>query len=43
VLKARDGVIAGQKKSNAVLNKALVAKPTSAKAKIAAAKTGLRK
>src|SRR3981081_2112705 len=37
VLKARDGVIAGQEKSNAVLNKARVAKPTSAKAKIVAA------
>src|SRR4051795_10204814 len=43
VLKARDGVIAGQEKSNAVLNKALVAKPTSAKSKLAATKTGLRK
>ncbi len=43
VLKARDGVIAGQQKSNAVLNTPPVAKPTSAKAKIAAAKTGLRK
>jgi DNA-3-methyladenine glycosylase II len=42
-LKARDGVIAGQEKPNAVLNKPPVAKPTSAKAKIAAAKTGLRK
>jgi DNA-3-methyladenine glycosylase II len=43
VLKARDGVIAGQEKSNAVLNKPAVAKPTSTKAKIAAAKAGLRK
>jgi DNA-3-methyladenine glycosylase II len=38
VLKARDGVIAGQEKPNAVLNKLPVAKSTSAKAKIAAAK-----
>jgi DNA-3-methyladenine glycosylase II len=37
-LKARDGVITGQEKSNAVLNKAAVAKPTSASAKIAAVK-----
>jgi DNA-3-methyladenine glycosylase II len=44
VLKARDGVIAGEGKSNAVLNDAAVAKPTSAKAKIAAVKTpGTRK
>jgi DNA-3-methyladenine glycosylase II len=43
VLKARDGVIAGQQKSNAVLNKPAVAKPTSAKAKIAPTKPGLRK
>ncbi|HEV7409610.1 MAG TPA: DNA-3-methyladenine glycosylase 2 family protein, partial [Bradyrhizobium sp.] len=43
VLKARDGVIAGQQKSNAVLNKPPIAKPTSAKAKLAAVKTGLRK
>ena len=42
-LKARDGVIAGQQKSNAVLNKVAVAKPTSAKAKIAAAKMDPRK
>jgi hypothetical protein len=39
VLKARDGVIAGQEKPNAVLNKPAVAKATSAKAKIAASKT----
>ena len=43
VLKARDGVIAGQQKPEAVLNKAPVAKPTSAKAKIAAARTDPRK
>src|SRR4051794_7068651 len=43
VLKQREGVIAGRQKSNAVLNEALVAKPTSRKAKIAAAKSGLRK
>ena len=34
---------ASAQKPNAVLNKALAAKPTSAKAKIAAAKAGLRK
>jgi DNA-3-methyladenine glycosylase II len=38
VLKARDGVIGGTVKANAVLNKAAVAKPASAEAKIAAAK-----
>jgi DNA-3-methyladenine glycosylase II len=43
VLKARDGVIAGQQKPNAALNKTAIARPTSAKAKIAAAKTGLPK
>jgi DNA-3-methyladenine glycosylase II len=42
VLKARDGVIGSQEKSNAVLNKTPVAKPTSAKGKIAAAKTDSR-
>jgi DNA-3-methyladenine glycosylase II len=43
VLKARDGVIEGQQKPNAVLNTLPVAKPTSAKAKIAAAKMDQRK
>ena len=38
VLKNREGVIGGQEKSNAVLNKIPVAKRSSAKAKIAAAK-----
>jgi DNA-3-methyladenine glycosylase II len=38
-LKQREGVIAGQQKANAVLNKPVAAKPASAKAKIAAAKT----
>jgi DNA-3-methyladenine glycosylase II len=38
VLKKREGVIAGEAKANAVLNKTPVAKPSSAKAKIAAAK-----
>jgi DNA-3-methyladenine glycosylase II len=38
VLKARDGVIGGTEKAKVVLNKAAVAKPTSAKARIAAAK-----
>ena len=39
VMKQRDGVIAGQGKPNAVLNKPAVAKRSSAGAKIAAAKT----
>jgi DNA-3-methyladenine glycosylase II len=39
VLKAREGVIGETEKANAVLNKPAVAKPTSAKAKIAAVKT----
>jgi DNA-3-methyladenine glycosylase II len=39
VLKQRDGVIGGEEKANAVLNKPPVAKPTSAKAKMAAIKT----
>ena len=43
VLKAREGVIAGQEKSNAVLNKPAVAKPTSAKAKLVAVKKDPRK
>ena len=38
VLKKREGVIAGQEKPNAVLNKIAVAKRSSAKAKMAAAK-----
>jgi DNA-3-methyladenine glycosylase II len=38
VMKKREGVIAGEAKANAVLNKTSVAKPSSAKAKIAAAK-----
>jgi DNA-3-methyladenine glycosylase II len=38
VLKARDGAIGGTEKANAVLNKAAVAKPTSVKTRIAAAK-----
>src|ERR1700710_104208 len=38
VLKKREGVIGGPQKPNAVLNKISVAKPSSAKAKIAAAK-----
>src|SRR6266566_1207377 len=38
VLKEREGVIAGQEKPNAVLNKIAVAKRSSAKAKMAAAK-----
>jgi DNA-3-methyladenine glycosylase II len=38
VLKKREGVIGGQPKPNAVLNKIVVAKRSSAKAKIAAAK-----
>src|ERR1700724_2429822 len=38
VLKKREGVIEGQPKANAVLNKISVAKPSSAKAKIKAAK-----
>jgi DNA-3-methyladenine glycosylase II len=39
VLKARDGVIAGQQKSNAVLCERPVAKQTTARATIAAPKT----
>jgi DNA-3-methyladenine glycosylase II len=38
VMKKREGVIAGEAKANAVLNKTSVAKPSSARAKIAAAK-----
>ena len=38
VLKKREGVIGGEGKANAVLNKISVAKPSSAKAKIRAAK-----
>jgi DNA-3-methyladenine glycosylase II len=38
VMKKREGVIAGEAKANAVLNKTSVAKPSSAKAKIVAAK-----
>jgi len=37
-LKKREGVIGGEEKANAVLNKISVAKPSSAKAKITAAK-----
>jgi DNA-3-methyladenine glycosylase II len=43
VLKARDGAIAGQQNPEAVPDKPAVARPASAKPKIASAKTGLRK
>jgi DNA-3-methyladenine glycosylase II len=43
VLKARDGVIAGTEKTNAVLNNPAVAKPTSTKAKIATVKAARSK
>jgi DNA-3-methyladenine glycosylase II len=43
VLKAREGVIAGQQESNAILNRPPVAKPASARVKLAAVKTDPRK